>query len=136
MYRRGDAALAFLLIRDPYENWGLPKGHVEEDETPGQAAAREVAEETGLSDVELRAELPTIDWYFRASGQLVHKFCHFFLMESASGEPRPQVAEGITACVWLPLDEAVCTVTYANAREVLRAAATYIRTAEAGDDAA
>ena len=29
--------------------WSLPKGHIEEGETPEQAAIREVAEETGIT---------------------------------------------------------------------------------------
>ncbi|HET9948141.1 MAG TPA: NUDIX hydrolase [Longimicrobiales bacterium] len=119
--RRGEEPFV-LLIRDPYENWGLPKGHLEAAETPQQAAAREVAEETGLTEVAICGELPTIDWYFRDGTQLVHKFCHFFLMECIEGEARPQVDEGISACVWLPVQEAIRKVTYANAREVLRAA--------------
>ena len=72
--------------------------------------------------------LPTIDWYFRDHGQLVHKFCHFFLMESPTGEAQPQVDEGISACVWLAVEEAIRTVTYANAREVLRIASERLDT--------
>jgi len=113
-----------LLIRDPYANWGLPKGHLEPKETPAEAATREVAEETGLTGLAILGSLPTIDWYFRDRGQLVHKFCHFFLMACAAGEPRPQVDEGISACVWLPVGDAIRTVTYANAREVLRIASS------------
>ncbi len=120
--RRNGGEPHFLLIRDPYANWGLPKGHLEPKETPAQAAAREVTEETGLTGLAILDSLPTIDWYFRDRGQLVHKFCHFFLMESAAGEARPQLDEGISACVWLPVGDAIRTVTYANAREVLRIA--------------
>src|SRR5690606_31544350 len=123
VYRRGeDGTPRFLLIRDPYGNWGLPKGDVEGGETAEEAALREVSEEAGLSDLRAESELQTIDWYFRNDDHLVHKFCHFFLLVSRSGEATPQEDEGISACVWLPLDEAVRTITYANAREVLRAA--------------
>jgi 8-oxo-dGTP pyrophosphatase MutT (NUDIX family) len=125
IYRRVESDTVFLLIRDPYENWGLPKGHVEAGETPAQAGIREAAEETGLA-VSILAELPTIDWYFRDHGQLVHKYCHFYLMESRSGEACPQIDEGISECVWLSLDEALRTLTYANAREVLRSAARWL----------
>ncbi len=120
--RRNTGEPHVLLIRDPYENWGLPKGHLEPTETPAEAATREVAEETGLSQLTILDVLPTIDWYFRDRGQLVHKFCHFFLMESPAGEPHPQADEGISACIWLTVPEAIRTVTYANAREVLRIA--------------
>ncbi len=121
VFRRGDDP-EFLLIRDPYGNWGLPKGHVEGAETPLEAALREVREETGLTELRPLAELQSIDWYFRDQDQLVHKFCHFFLFESLGGEARPQIDEGISACIWLPIGEAVRTITYENAREVLRSA--------------
>lgn len=122
VFRRAPADVRVLLIRDPYENWGLPKGHLEADETPEQAALREVAEETGLVQLDLVERLPTIDWYFRDRGRLIHKFCHFYLVESRTGEPVPQHDEGITACVWCGIDAALDRVSYANAREVIRAA--------------
>ncbi len=122
MFRRIGDDVHFLLIRDPYENWGLPKGHVEGEETPEQAALREITEETGLDELRAECELPTIDWYFRDRGRLVHKYCHFYLVESVTGDPSPQLDEGITECVWLPADEAIRVITYENAREVLRAA--------------
>lgn len=122
VYRMHDDGPHFLLIRDPYENWGLPKGHLEGGETPVEAAMREVAEETGLYELRVVDQLPTIDWYFRDHGKLVHKFCHFFLIECCAGEPTPQLEEGISECIWRGLPDALTTVTYANAREVLRVA--------------
>jgi 8-oxo-dGTP pyrophosphatase MutT (NUDIX family) len=125
VFRRGDD-VDFLLIRDPYNNWGLPKGHIEGGETPAEAALREVSEETGLMELTVVAQLPTIDWFFRDRGRLVHKFCHFFLVESVSGDPEPQLTEGITECVWHSAGMAIETVSYSNAREVMRAAARWL----------
>jgi len=117
----GDAH--FLLIRDPYHNWGLPKGHLKGKEGPDDAALREVQEETGLADLRLGPDLGSIDWHFRAKGRLIHKFCRFFLMASTSGDPVPELDEGITECRWLPVEKAIQTVTYENARGVLEIAA-------------
>lgn len=118
---RGSRPL-FLLIRDSYQNWGFPKGHVEDGEQLGAAALREVSEETGLRDLALRGEIDAIDWYFRFRGKLIHKVCHFFLIETDQEETAPQRAEGITACRWAPYDEAREVISYANARDVLRRA--------------
>jgi len=124
VFRRGqDGQVRFLLIRDSYKNWGFPKGHLEVDEPPAEAARREVVEETGLQELILHGPIKVIDWYFRFRGKTIHKYCHFFLFESRQGEPVPEEAEGITACVWHPLDEAQQTVSYDNARDVLRQAA-------------
>mgnify|MGYP001818288932 FL=1 len=121
--RRIDGRIHALLIKDPYGNWGLPKGHLEGSEGPEEAGLREVREETGLEDVVLGPRLRTIDWYFRLKGQLIHKHCTFFLMSSEEGEPVPEEAEGISECQWIPLLEAVDAVDYQNAKEVVRDAA-------------
>jgi 8-oxo-dGTP pyrophosphatase MutT (NUDIX family) len=126
VYRRNGDGLEFLLIRDPYENWGLPKGHIEAEESPVAAALREVAEETGLRELMVVSELPVIDWYYRDRGRLIHKYCHFYLMESGAGEAVPQLDEGITQCIWHSFEGAMQAVTYDNARQVLRAAGIHL----------
>ena len=123
VFRRSDDGLLVLVIRDAYKNWGFPKGHVEPGEDAAGAAVREVAEETGLSDLVPHGVIRDIDWFFRFRGKLIHKTCTFFLVEAPSGEPSPQRDEGITATRWLSVDEAITTLSYVNAREVLRAAA-------------
>jgi len=118
----------FLLIRDSYRNWGFPKGHLEGDESPAQAALRETAEETGLERLLLHGPIRVIDWHFRFRGRHIHKYCHFFLFESPDGEVCPQVDEGITACQWRPLNEALELLSYDNARGVLKRAGEMVRT--------
>ena len=128
VFRRGaDGHVVYLLIRDSYRNWGFPKGHLESGEPPADAARREVAEETGLVDLTLHGPIRVIDWYFRFRGKTIHKYCHFFLFESRSGEPVPQVEEGITECAWHPAEAALATISYDNARGVLRRAAEMVR---------
>ena len=114
--------MVVLLIRDAYHNWGFPKGHLEDGEDAAAAALREIAEETGLTELVNHGRIQDIDWFFRFRSRLIHKTCTFFLVECASGEPQPQHDEGITACRWALVDEALTTLSYANARDVLRTA--------------
>jgi 8-oxo-dGTP pyrophosphatase MutT (NUDIX family) len=118
----------YLLIRDSYNNWGFPKGHLEGDESPAEAARRETIEETGLARLILQGPIRVIDWHFRFRGRHIHKYCHFFLFESPEGEPCPQIEEGITACQWRPLGEALEVLSYDNARGVLKRAGEMVRT--------
>jgi 8-oxo-dGTP pyrophosphatase MutT (NUDIX family) len=118
----------YLLIRDSYNNWGFPKGHLEGSESPAEAALRETAEETGLARLVLQGPIRVIDWHFRFRGRHIHKYCHFFLFESPEGEPCPQVEEGITDCQWRPLGDALELLSYDNARGVLKRAGEMVRT--------
>jgi 8-oxo-dGTP pyrophosphatase MutT (NUDIX family) len=126
--REPDAPTRYLLIRDSYRNWGFPKGHLEENELPADAARRETVEETGLDRLILHGPIRVIDWHFRFRGRRIHKYCHFFLFESPDGEACPQMEEGITACRWLALDEALAELSYDNARGVLKRAGEMVRT--------
>jgi 8-oxo-dGTP pyrophosphatase MutT (NUDIX family) len=119
VFRREGGDTLFLVIRDSYQNWGFPKGHIEEGEAPERAALREVAEETGLKSLEMHSAIETIDWHFRFRGRAIHKVCHFFLVESFDARTRPQRNEGITACRWATFDEASRLLSYQNARSVL-----------------
>lgn len=126
--RTSDAPPRFLLIRDSYKNWGLPKGHLESGEPPAEAARREVVEETALCDLIVHGPIQVIDWYFRFRGRTIHKYCHFFLFESKVGDPVPQAEEGITECAWHTFEDAIATISYDNARGVLERAADMVRT--------
>lgn len=81
-----DAAGRLLLVRRAHEPaqgmWSLPGGRIEPGETPAQAAAREVAEETGLA-VEVGALLQTAD--ILGGGYRVHDFAATVV----GGELRP-----------------------------------------------
>jgi len=124
----------FLLICDSYDKWGFPKGHVETGERADTAALREVMEETGLRALTLVGPPPiaTIEWFFRFRGELIHKNCQYFLMETSTETTKPQKSEGISACRWATVEEARELISYANAREVLQRAYEMVVARQAG----
>jgi 8-oxo-dGTP pyrophosphatase MutT (NUDIX family) len=51
VFRRSERGIRLLVLR-AYKNWDFPKGMVEPGENELAAAKRELAEETGLADVD------------------------------------------------------------------------------------
>jgi hypothetical protein len=85
-----------------------------------------------LAAVDSRGSIETIDWYFRFRGRLIHKVCHFYLMEAIDERTSPQRAEGITECQWVTYEEATRMISYANARAVLKRAQEMVTDAAPG----
>ena len=99
---------------------GLPKGHPDGDETPEQAATREVREETGL-DAELVEKLGDVQYGYERKGRAVSKRVTFFLFDYRSGDLADHDHE-IEDARWMPLEQAVHALTYPGEREIARRA--------------
>lgn len=96
---------------------GLPKGHPDGDETPEQAAAREVAEETGVQ-AELVEELGDVEYDYERGGRRIHKVVRFFLFDYRSGDLADHDHE-IEEARWMALTEAAHELTFPGEREIV-----------------
>lgn len=105
---------------------GLPKGHLDGDESPEQAARREVAEEAGVSG-ELLGELGEVRYAYERNGRPVGKRVRFFLYRYVSGDPADHDHE-IEEARWMALDQAAQELTYAGEREIVRRAMSRVAT--------
>jgi 8-oxo-dGTP diphosphatase len=99
---------------------GLPKGHLDGDETPEQAARREVAEETGVAG-ELIDELGEVRYRYERRGRVIDKAVRFYLYQYRSGDLADHDHE-IEEAVWMPLEQAARELSYAGEREMVRRA--------------
>jgi ADP-ribose pyrophosphatase YjhB (NUDIX family) len=112
--------------------FALPKGGVDEGETPEQSADREVFEETGVQGLRL-FRLTTIRYlYVRSWGGREHvsKAVSFYLFLYASGrlgQIRPDMRDEVRKAFWFPLDKAHRKLTYRGEREVLKMAQKIVR---------
>ena len=101
---RGDELIVIVPVkRDANGNrvLGLPKGHPDGDETPEQAATREVAEETGVA-AELVGELGETHYRYERKRRRVAKRVAFFLFEYRSGDLEDHDHE-IEEARWMPI---------------------------------
>jgi ADP-ribose pyrophosphatase YjhB (NUDIX family) len=97
--------------------WSLPKGHIEEGETPEQAAVREVQEETGIES-EIAKELGVINFWFMAGGNRIHKTVHHYLFKETGGKLAPQLTE-VDDVGWFPLTEIVELLAYPDEKKLI-----------------
>jgi 8-oxo-dGTP pyrophosphatase MutT (NUDIX family) len=75
----------------------LPKGHVEQGETPEEAALREVEEETGIGNLKIVKALPTTWHCYLEHEEWALKPTYWYLMSTIEDiQPKPQTEEGIT----------------------------------------
>jgi ADP-ribose pyrophosphatase YjhB (NUDIX family) len=97
--------------------WSLPKGHIEEGETPEQAAIREVAEETGITSA-ITKSLGVIDFWFMAGGKRIHKTVHHFMFAEVGGTLLAQESE-VDEVSWFPLAEIVDRLAYPDEKKLI-----------------
>jgi 8-oxo-dGTP diphosphatase len=106
-----------LVHRPKYDDWSLPKGKLESDESWEEAAVREVREETGIQAT-LREELSSVQ-YTDPKGR--PKTVRYWRMEPIAGEFTPN--KEVDELRWLVPDEAARRLTYDHDRELVLMAA-------------
>jgi ADP-ribose pyrophosphatase YjhB (NUDIX family) len=97
--------------------WSLPKGHIEEGETPEEAALREVREETGIESI-IEKSLGVIDFWFMAGGKRIHKTVHHYLFRESGGSLAPQETE-VDEVAWFPLEEIIEKLAYPDEKKLI-----------------
>jgi 8-oxo-dGTP pyrophosphatase MutT (NUDIX family) len=120
---RGRPMVAAIRPQGRAQVWALPKGRIDEGETPAETAVREVREETGVEG-HLVEKLGDVRYVYTASwkgGARIFKVVSFFLLRAGRGrigeieeEMRIEVAEAR----WLPLAEAPRLLTHTGEREM------------------
>lgn len=103
--RRGAPPLIAIVRQRKRNEWVLPKGKLDDGETPIQAAHREVLEETG-HEVAVHEFLGTIA--YQSGGR--SKIVHFWRMEAEAGPVR-ELMHDIKAVDWLTLDDAIARLS-------------------------
>lgn len=122
MVRNGEVVVIVPVKRaaDGRQVLGLPKGHLDGDETPEEAARREVSEETGVT-AELVEALGDVRYRYERHGRSVAKTVRFYLFDYVSGSIEDHDHE-IEEARWMPLEQAARELTYTGEREMVQRA--------------
>jgi 8-oxo-dGTP pyrophosphatase MutT (NUDIX family) len=123
VYRRDGAALRILLVRARKNaaEWIFPKGHIEEDESPADAAVREAEEEAGVTGHVVAALFPALTFSQGERTVRVQYFLVEFSGEVKSKERREHI--------WLPPPEALVRLSHSSSQSLLEGALEKVRPA-------
>jgi 8-oxo-dGTP diphosphatase len=102
-----------LVYRPRYQDWSLPKGKLDDGESPREAAVREVQEETGYS-VEPVRFLGAFGYEVKGQPKVVL----YWLMRPL-GQGPIEDAEEVAELRWLPLADALEKLSYPLERDLL-----------------
>ena len=115
----------FLLLQYPQGHWDLPKGHVEHiDDNFQSTAARELAEETGIREIEFVPGFETkTEYSFRYKGKRTRKQVYWYL--ATTDEITVKLSIEHRDYMWLDWSSALDLATHSETKSVISEAKVF-----------
>lgn len=109
----------FLLIQDAKDRWTIPKGHIEEGETPKQTAEREITEETGLQKMKVLNWLGKINFRYRRVNSLVLMTTEIFLVQAKGDTDKLKPEDWMNGIGWFKTSDALDKIEYEDIGKIM-----------------
>ena len=95
-----------ILVIKRKGKWDLPKGTLMDHEASEAAALREVGEETGITELDLKSHIiSTFHIYLKGFDPVLKKTYWYNMITSSEDLPEPQTEEEITEALWLDVED-------------------------------
>ena len=109
----------YLLLHYQSGHWDFAKGKMEQGETKEQAALRELAEETGITQATILPGFEeSLEYFFKDKDRsLIHKTVYFFTGPTKTKEIKLSYEH--IGYAWLPYEKAMQQLSFQNAKDVL-----------------
>jgi 8-oxo-dGTP pyrophosphatase MutT (NUDIX family) len=128
-----DGPRILLISTQNGRRWQLPKGHIEDGETPEAAAVREVREETGVTG-RVVAPLSEVEYWFVERGpRRVHKRVEYFLLDYVSGDAADFDPKEVSGAEWFTWEDGIPKLSFDNERRVVEQAQKLANTKDLKD---
>ena len=116
-----------LLVQDSKDRWTIPKGHIEEGETPRQTAEREMREEVGLREMRVGEWLGKVNFRYRRGNSLVLISQEVFLIKALGDTNDIKPEDWMNGIAWMPANEALEKIEYDDIGKLILLALKKIR---------
>lgn len=108
-------------------HWGLPKGTPEKDEKPIDTARRELFEETGIKDIEIKVEPTLEEKYDFEQEEIQYSKTNTYYLGFVDDMTEGNQLDEIDELKWVKIDEAQNTLTHQSAIDVVNKLAKYLK---------
>ena len=118
---------SILLLQYPQGHWDFPKGHVEDNDSDYKAtAARELAEETGITEFKIVEDFEYRTAYdFRHKGKRIDKQVFWYIAETETMAVK--ISHEHREHLWLEWESAMKQLTHQESQGVLAAANEHMK---------
>jgi bis(5'-nucleosidyl)-tetraphosphatase len=125
IFEKENDNIKYLLLHYSSGHWDFPKGKLEHGETKHEAAVRELQEETGLTCKIIDGFERKFSYIFKnKSDEIVSKEVTLFLGQTDTQDVK--ISHEHIDYKWLEFNQAFNKVTFANARQALKAANEFL----------
>ncbi|MEF3280529.1 MAG: NUDIX domain-containing protein [Elusimicrobiota bacterium] len=119
---KNDSVMIILMNTITGEKvWTFPKGHIEKNETPLEAALREVFEETGVKcKISDNAKFFISHYFFTRNGEKVEKKVYWYLMTPIEETGKIETPNEIEETRWVSYKDALLLLKYPSDKQIIK----------------